>query len=173
VRFGAAGDAQPRLEGADGALGTLYAAHARALSPVDPAALDEVAVGFADLGARLLAAEVAAEAARAYRAAGKLGSASTSTQRAKAWLSSCEDALTPALSMLEMPLDLTVRELEIARLVATGLTSRAVADRLVVSVRTVDNVLHGVYAKLGISGRRELASVVGRPEPESSPSGPT
>lgn len=173
VRFGAASEALPQLGGADGALGTLYAAHARALSPADPVALDEVAVGFADLGARLLAAEVAAEAARAYRGAGKLGSATTSAQRAKAWLSSCEDARTPALSMLEMPLDLTVRELEIARLVATGLTSRAVADRLVVSVRTVDNVLHGVYAKLGISGRRELASVVGRPEPESSPSGPT
>ena len=71
--------------------------------------------------------------------------------------------------MLETPLDLTVRELEIARLVATGLTSRAVADRLVVSVRTVDNVLHGVYAKLGISGRRELASVVGPLSPGSSP----
>ncbi len=170
VRFGSAVEG---LEGAEGALGTLYRAHARALSPVDPAALDEVASRFADLGARLLAAEAAAEASRAYRAKGKLGSAATSTQRAKAWLSSCEDARTPALSMLEMPLDLTVRELEIARLVATGLTSRAVADRLVVSVRTVDNVLHGVYAKLGISGRRELASVVGQPEPESSPGGPT
>lgn len=173
VRFGAASEALPRLEGSEGALGTWYAAHARALSPADPERLDEVAVGFADLGARLLAAEVAAEAARAYRAAGKLGSATTSAQRAKAWLSSCEDARTPALTMLEMPLDLTVRELEIARLVATGLTSRAVADRLVVSVRTVDNVLHGVYAKLGISGRRELASVVGQPEPGSSPGGPT
>lgn len=145
----------------EGRLPSLYAEHARAS---DAASLDEVATGFADVGARLLAAEAAAQAARLYRAEGKLGSAGTSAQRARSWLASCEDAATPALALLETPLDLTDRELEIARLVATGLTSRAVADRLVVSVRTVDNVLHGVYAKLGISGRRELASVVGRPE---------
>ncbi|WP_370963659.1 AAA family ATPase [Amycolatopsis sp. cg9] len=152
----------------DGPLVTVYAAHARALSSGDAVALDEVATAFAGLGARLLAAEVAAEAARAHRAAGKLGSAVGSAQRAQSWLASCPDAATPALALLDTPLDLTVRELEIARLVATGLTSRAVADRLVVSVRTVDNVLHGVYAKLGISGRRELASVVGQPEVGSS-----
>ncbi|WP_225440415.1 helix-turn-helix transcriptional regulator [Amycolatopsis eburnea] len=152
----------------DGPLVSLYAAHARALSAGDAAALDAVATAFADMGARLLAAEAAAEASRAHRAAGKLGSAVGSAQRAQSWLASCPDAATPALALLDTPLDLTVRELEIARLVATGLTSRAVADRLVVSVRTVDNVLHGVYAKLGISGRRELASVVGQPEPGSS-----
>ncbi|WP_290057948.1 AAA family ATPase [Amycolatopsis solani] len=151
-----------------GPLVSSYAAHARALSAGDAAALDAAATAFADVGARLLAAEAAAEASRAHRAAGKLGSAVGSAQRAQTWLASCEDAATPALALLDTPLDLTVRELEIARLVATGLTSRAVADRLVVSVRTVDNVLHGVYAKLGISGRRELASVVGRPEPGSS-----
>lgn len=161
VRFGASSEAASRLT--DG----VYAAHARAAG--DAAALDDVANRFADQGARLLAAEAAAEAARAYRADGKLGSANSSSLRAKAWLSSCEDARTPALRLLDVPLDLTVRELEIARLVATGLTSRAVADRLVVSVRTVDNVLHGVYAKLGISGRGELAAVVGT-APESSPS---
>ncbi|MFI5589721.1 AAA family ATPase [Amycolatopsis sp. NPDC051758] len=163
VRFGAGPDS---FASPGGVLGGLYSAHARAASATE---LDAVATGFADTGARLLAAETAAEAARAHRVAGKLGSAATSAQRARAWLASCEDAATPALALLETPLDLTVRELEIARLVATGLTSRAVADRLVVSVRTVDNVLHGVYAKLGISGRRELASVVGQPEPGSSP----
>lgn len=167
VRFGA--EAPPAAAEPGGALAPLYSAHARALTAADASALDAVATGFADVGARLLAAEASAQAARAHRVAGKLGSAATAAQRARTWLDSCADAATPALAQLETPLDLTVRELEIARLVATGLTSRAVADRLVVSVRTVDNVLHGVYAKLGISGRRELASVVGRPEQGSSP----
>ncbi|MCR6481943.1 AAA family ATPase [Amycolatopsis sp. OK19-0408] len=166
VRFGVASP-DPGFEG--GPLAELYAAHARALAATDADALDAVASSFADLGARLLAAEAAAQASRAHRAAGLNGSAATSAQRARAWLASCEDAATPALALLDTPLDLTVRELEIARLVATGLTSRAVADRLVVSVRTVDNVLHGVYAKLGISGRRELASVVGPLVSGSSP----
>jgi DNA-binding CsgD family transcriptional regulator/tetratricopeptide (TPR) repeat protein len=163
VRFGASPGEIP----AAGGMAELYAAHAAAVS--DASALDAVALSFADAGARLLAAEASAQAARIYRAEGKNGSAAMSAQRARAWLASCEDAATPALSSLDTPLDLTVRELEIARLVATGLTSRAVADRLVVSVRTVDNVLHGVYAKLGISGRRELASVVGPLASGSSP----
>ncbi|WP_329047944.1 AAA family ATPase [Amycolatopsis sp. NBC_01488] len=163
VRFGASPGEIP----AAGGMAALYSAHACAVS--DASALDEVASSFAEVGARLLAAEASAQAARVYRAEGKNGSAAMSAQRARAWLASCEDAATPALSSLDTPLDLTVRELEIARLVATGLTSRAVADRLVVSVRTVDNVLHGVYAKLGISGRRELASVVGPLASGSSP----
>jgi DNA-binding CsgD family transcriptional regulator len=163
VRFGA----EPGEIPSAGGMAALYSAHASAVS--DASALDAVAASFADAGARLLAAEASAQAARAYRAEGRNGSAAMAAQRARAWLASCEDAATPALALLETPLDLTVRELEIARLVATGLTSRAVADRLVVSVRTVDNVLHGVYAKLGISGRRELASVVGPLASGSSP----
>ncbi len=38
--------------------------------------------------------------------------------------------------------------------------NRDIADRLVVSVRTVDNHLHSAYAKLGISRGSELASIV-------------
>ena len=40
---------------------------------------------------------------------------------------------------------------------ASGLPSRAIAARLVVAVRTVDNALGQVYAKLRIGGRDELA----------------
>jgi DNA-binding CsgD family transcriptional regulator/tetratricopeptide (TPR) repeat protein len=176
VRFGSANRAVPRLETVAGQTGglltPLYVAHGQALAAGDGAALDEVAEQFAAVGSRLLAAEAAAQAARAHRTGGRLGSAASSARRATAWRGTCEDARTPALSLLEMPLDLTVRELEIARLAATGLTSRAVADRLVVSVRTVDNVLHGVYAKLGISGRGELASVVGSTDADERGSSP-
>ena len=42
---------------------------------------------------------------------------------------------------------------------ASGLSSRAIAARLVVAVRTVDNALGQVYAKLCIGGRRELAPI--------------
>jgi DNA-binding NarL/FixJ family response regulator len=48
---------------------------------------------------------------------------------------------------------LTRRELEVLRLVAEGLTNAEVADRLVISVRTVDAHLVSVYGKLGISSR--------------------
>ena len=42
---------------------------------------------------------------------------------------------------------------------ASGLSSRAIAARLVVAVRTVDNALGQVYAKLCIGGRAELAAI--------------
>ena len=55
---------------------------------------------------------------------------------------------------------LTRREREIARLAATGRTNRDIADALVVSLRTVENHLHRVYEKLGVSGREELAAAL-------------
>ena len=51
---------------------------------------------------------------------------------------------------------LTGRELEIARMAAGGLTAQAIADRLVISRRTVETHLAHTYAKLAVSGRREL-----------------
>ena len=54
------------------------------------------------------------------------------------------------------PDPLTRREREIAVLARQGLSSNQIAERLVVSVRTVNNHLQAVYSKLGIRGRREL-----------------
>ncbi len=39
---------------------------------------------------------------------------------------------------------------------ATGVASREIATRLFLSVRTVNNHLQRVYAKLGIASRQEL-----------------
>jgi DNA-binding NarL/FixJ family response regulator len=55
---------------------------------------------------------------------------------------------------------LTPREREVALLAAGGLSSPAIAERLVVSVRTVDNHLQRVYGKLGIGGRGELPAAL-------------
>ncbi|TMR20266.1 helix-turn-helix transcriptional regulator [Nonomuraea turkmeniaca] len=38
----------------------------------------------------------------------------------------------------------------------SGLTSREIADRLYLSIRTVDNHLRSAYIKLGATGRTEL-----------------
>ncbi len=48
---------------------------------------------------------------------------------------------------------LTSREVEILRLVASGLTNRQLAEQLGVSTRTVDAHLRSVYAKLGVKSR--------------------
>ncbi|WP_420113274.1 helix-turn-helix transcriptional regulator [Pseudactinotalea sp.] len=51
---------------------------------------------------------------------------------------------------------LTRREREIAVLAAGGMTSKAIAQRLVLSVRTIDSHLAGAYAKLGVHSRDGL-----------------
>ena len=51
---------------------------------------------------------------------------------------------------------LTRREIEIVKLVATGLRNQDIAHRLTVSEGTVKVHLHNIYAKLGVDGRLEL-----------------
>jgi len=48
---------------------------------------------------------------------------------------------------------LTEREIEVLRCVAQGLTDAQVAERLVISPRTVHSHLNSIYSKLGISSR--------------------
>lgn len=55
---------------------------------------------------------------------------------------------------------LTLRELEVAQLVARGLTNREIAAELRISVRTAGSHLEHVSAKLGISRRTEIAAWV-------------
>ncbi len=53
----------------------------------------------------------------------------------------------------EHPAGLTLREVEVLRLVASGLTDAQVAERLVLSVRTVHSHVRSIYRKLGVSSR--------------------
>jgi DNA-binding CsgD family transcriptional regulator len=57
---------------------------------------------------------------------------------------------------------LTDREREIALLAAAGHPSRAIAERLYLSVRTVDNHLARIYDKLGVSSRADLGVTLDR-----------
>jgi DNA-binding CsgD family transcriptional regulator len=56
---------------------------------------------------------------------------------------------------------LTAAEQRVARLAATGLTNRQIADKLVVTVKAVEWHLSHVYRKLGIHARGALATALG------------
>jgi DNA-binding NarL/FixJ family response regulator len=52
---------------------------------------------------------------------------------------------------------LTNREIEVLRLVTHGLTDQEVAEKLVISPRTVNAHLTSIYGKLGVNSRLAAA----------------
>jgi ATP/maltotriose-dependent transcriptional regulator MalT len=144
----------------DGPRAPAAAAHAAALAAADGAALHDASVQLEQMGALLLAADAAAQAAAAHTRHGQRGSAQAATARAHRLAQACEGARTPALAALAAPLPLTRREREIATLAGGGLSNRQIADRLVVSVRTIEGHLYRACAKLGVSDRSELAPLL-------------
>jgi DNA-binding NarL/FixJ family response regulator len=56
------------------------------------------------------------------------------------------------------PAGLSARELEVAGLVAEGLSNKAIAARLHLSVRTVESHVRHVLAKAGLDNRTQLAT---------------
>ncbi|QXJ22115.1 helix-turn-helix transcriptional regulator [Actinomadura graeca] len=168
ARLGGAADLDRLGELADG-LGTPFAAAlsraAAGLAAGDGAALAGAAEDLASLGQDLLAAEMAAMAGRAYRRGGLRARAEVTTAWAAELRAACPDAHTPLLGDLPVEL-LTPREREIL-LLATGHSSRHIAERLGLSVRTVDNALNRAYAKLGLAGRAELRALLPGVRPSS------
>jgi DNA-binding CsgD family transcriptional regulator/tetratricopeptide (TPR) repeat protein len=77
----------------------------------------------------------------------------------------------PQAQTRENPAGLTARQVDVLALVAEGLTNAQIADRLVVSVRTVDHHVAAVLDKLGVTSRRDaarLATGLGIPPAASS-----
>ena len=150
----------------DGPLVQIQARHAVAVASHDGPGLDTAAMEFEQLGALLSAADAAAQAATAHERSGDrrrlLESAATANRLAAA----CGGAGTPALRQSAQPLPLTAREREIANLVAAGLSNRQIADRLTVSVRTVEGHLYRACIKLDVTDREALAELM-RGEPPS------
>ena len=54
--------------------------------------------------------------------------------------------------------ELTDRENEVLKLIADGLTNREISCRLSISESTVENHIHHIYGKLGISNRAQAVA---------------
>jgi DNA-binding NarL/FixJ family response regulator len=109
----------------------------------------------------LAATEAMSAASQAYGRRGLQARARNTAARCDVLVEGCDGLRANWLQHDHESSSLTTREREIATLVALGRTNREIADRLVVSVRTVEGHLYRAYAKLGVSDRDQLAATLG------------
>jgi DNA-binding NarL/FixJ family response regulator len=137
-----------------------YARHAAAVAARDGRGQLDAARRFAALGLDLLCAEAAAGASGALADEGRQASARTAATLARTHAARCQHARTPGLVLTGEVAELTRREQEIALLAALGETNAEIAERLVISVRTVETHLYRTFRKLGIGDRESLAELI-------------
>jgi DNA-binding CsgD family transcriptional regulator len=140
----------------------LAARFAVALRDGDGAELASVSEEFERQGDLVAAVDAAAQAALAYRRQDLRGSALGGSTLADALAEQCGGAITPALRQASEPLPPTGREEEIAMLIGEGLSNREVAERLTLSVRTVESHIYRAMLKTGTTSRDELAALLPR-----------
>jgi DNA-binding NarL/FixJ family response regulator len=117
-----------------------------------------------DLGMPFEAAQARVLLARACRATGdhdtadmELGAARSAYERLGSWSGVASvDRLLGARP--ELPGGLTPRQGEVLRLVAVGMSNRAIAAELVISEHTVSRHLENIYARLEVSSRAAAAA---------------
>src|SRR5581483_8815622 len=137
----------------EGALLPARSHHVEMLAKQDAAGLEAASKALADLGAHLLAAEAAADAAVIWRRSGDPRRAARLEIHGRAIATRCESPVPPALGALQARSTLTAAERGVAYLAAGGRTNREIAEELHLSVRTVESHLHHAYAKLGVADR--------------------
>jgi DNA-binding NarL/FixJ family response regulator len=141
----------------DAPLVEAYVAHAAALAAGDGAALLEVAERLAEIGAARFACEAAAHAADAFAADGRQDSARRAAARCRELHAAGEGGRLPAMAEPGVAsTGLTAREAQLVELASRGLTNAEIAERLVLSVRTVETHIYRAMQKLGISDRRDF-----------------
>lgn len=124
----------------------------------------DAAQAWRDLGAPFDAAMAAVHSTDAATAAAGLSSldaldVAASAARARRMLTERGIRSLPArprTATLANPSGLTNRQLDVARLVARGLTNAELAQQLYISPKTADHHVSAVLSKLGLSSRRDI-----------------
>ena len=77
-----------------------------------------------------------------------------------------ERTAAPGALLAPGPESLTRQEAEILELVRAGLSNRAIAERLFLSVKTVEGHLTTIYGKFGVTSRTQILAALARSEHE-------
>jgi DNA-binding NarL/FixJ family response regulator len=112
----------------------------------------------AEAGYLLLAAETASQAVRFFARDGNQRMARQAGKLLQELLKALPAAAAAQLTGIPSRRDLTFRERDVAVLAASGVRSREIAQRLGVSVRTVEGHIYRIYEKLDVRSRGELAA---------------
>lgn len=145
---------------ADGPRAPAAVAYALALANGDPVGLRTASQVFEDMGDRTTAADAAAQAAAHFAEAGLRGSALSCVERARRLAAECGGLATPAIREAVTPSPVTARQREVVDLAAEGLTNRQIAERLRLSVRTVEGHLYRAAGKTGARKRDDLGRML-------------
>ncbi|HVW31201.1 MAG TPA: LuxR C-terminal-related transcriptional regulator, partial [Acidimicrobiia bacterium] len=192
ARLGQPAEVLPGLERltglVEGRLVTARLAHATALDRGDAGALKDISAAFEAMGAGLLAAEAAAQAAAIQRGRGGSRPGYLNEERARRLAALGEGIATPALLAIGLtppgglpevtdglrtkagkrgvggsgrrdPSAITPREADLLRLAAAGMSNRAIAENLTLSVNTVRTQFQRLLEKLGAHSKLEAVAV--------------
>ena len=147
----------------EGSIGEAVGLHARAVGSKRGIDLERAASTFSHMSFSLVAAELWAAASGAYRREGLRARSTKAAKKSSEMAALCEGASTRTASLSAQVEPLSRRQHEVALLAAQGASNAEIADALSLSVRTVESHLYAAFAKLGLTARDELSSVlVGR-----------
>jgi DNA-binding NarL/FixJ family response regulator len=115
---------------------------------------------YEEFGDRLAAADAAAQAVVAYQHAGLRGAALSASATAERLAAECQGAQTPALLAATTEQPFTDRQREIILLAAQGHSNKEIADRLTMSIRSVEGHLFRASQRVGANSREQLISII-------------
>ncbi len=147
----------------EGSLGEAVGLHVQAKVSKRGMDLERAASSFSDMSFSLVASELWATASGAYSREGLHARSTKAAKRSLETASVCEGArIRPAIPPDQVE-PLSRRQHEVALLAAQGASNAEIAQALSLSVRTVESHLYAVFAKLGLTAREELNSVLAGP----------
>ncbi|MGZ4527080.1 MAG: LuxR C-terminal-related transcriptional regulator, partial [Mycobacterium sp.] len=140
-------------------LANAVALHAESLLAGDGEGLLAASAAYRRIGDRAAAADAAAQASVAFDESQQHRRGLYAAALAKELAEQCGGLCTPALRT-PAGLKLSGRQRDVVELVVVGLSNRQIAEKLVMSVRTVEGHVYRACQRVGAQSREELASIV-------------